>query len=91
MISVKADSKTGRLGLIASGSALDLLVETSAVIGTVYARLMEGSPENAQVYREALVKCLADPESAVWDVQQAMEGTWGTSVVIPVREDENDA
>lgn len=90
MISVKADSKTGRLDLISSGSALDLLVETSAVIGTVYARLMEASPEIAQAYREALVEGLADPESAVWDVQQAMEGTWGTSVVIPVREDEND-
>lgn len=90
MISVKVDSKTGRLDLIAIGSALDLMVETSAMIGTVYARLMEGSPEIAQAYREALVEGLADPESAVWDVQQAMEGTWGTSVVIPVREDEND-
>lgn len=68
MISVKVDSKTGRLDLIASGSALDLLVETSAVIGTVYAQLMKGSPEIAQAYREALVEGLADPESAVWDV-----------------------
>lgn len=58
-----------RKGLVvvkASGTAEEMMVETSALIREVYQNINKQNPEAASGYKLALIGTLLDPESPVW-------------------------
>lgn len=56
----------------ARGETDDLVAESSAVIGLIYANRLNNSTEEAKKFRSTLLSILADPDSPVWDAQMAL-------------------
>ena len=58
--------KGGLVRVKAGGTAQDLMVETGALIRSLYSSINRQNPEAAEGYKSHLIGLLLDPESPVW-------------------------
>ena len=65
--------------LQSEGSVLETLALTTYLIGKVYNAMRMADPLAAQVFKGMLQKCVADPDSPVWNMEQQ---EWETSIAI---------
>ena len=50
----------------ASGTAQDMMVETAALVLSIYKKVRQSNPEAAEGYKDTLLLTLLAPESPVW-------------------------
>lgn len=58
--------RSGHVKVKASGTAQDLMVETTALIQEIYSNINRQNKEAASGYKLALLGTLLDPKSPVW-------------------------
>ncbi len=58
--------REGHVRVKTSGTAQDLMVETSVLIHEIYHNINQMNPEAAKGYRRHLMGLLLDPKSPVW-------------------------
>lgn len=58
--------REGHVRVKASGTAQDLMVETSALIHEIYSQIKKQNPEAASGYKMVLLGTLLAPDSPVW-------------------------
>lgn len=62
----RSGKKAGKIWIKATGTAENLMVETAALIKTVYKNINAQNPEAAKGNKDHLIGLLLDPESPIW-------------------------
>ena len=66
MLKCNINRKKNRVRIKGDGTAYDLMLETSCLIGDVYRNIKKSAPADAQGFKNALIGVLLDPDSPVW-------------------------
>lgn len=66
MIKCNINRKKGKSWVKSTGTAEEMMVETTALIKLIYLGIHEKSPEAAETFKTKLLGVLLDPKTPVW-------------------------